>query len=94
MDNPPETKRSNTSDVFHGEVVPDPYQWLENEDEEVHHWVKKQNSYTDSVLSTDTREFLKEQPEFSTNIPDPGTITPTKTDTTNYDVGRVKTTQI
>ncbi|WP_367175665.1 prolyl oligopeptidase family serine peptidase [Haloarcula rubripromontorii] len=78
MDNPPETKRSNTSDLFHGEVVPDPYQWLENEDEEVYHWVKKQNLYTDSVLSTDTREFLKDQPEFSTNISDPGTITPTK----------------
>ncbi len=88
MDNPPETRRSNTSDIFYGEVVSDPYQWLENEDEEVLEWVRKQNSHTENILSTETRDYLKKQPEFTTNIPDSGTTNPTENG--YYHLGRTE----
>ncbi|XP_031123629.1 prolyl endopeptidase-like isoform X1 [Ipomoea triloba] len=50
-------------DKYHGVVIPDPYQWLENPDsEETKEFVRKQSELTDSVLkSCETRDKLREK---------------------------------
>nr|GMD26252.1 prolyl endopeptidase-like [Ipomoea batatas] len=50
-------------DTYHGVVIPDPYQWLENPDsEETKEFVRKQSELTDSVLkSCETRDKLREK---------------------------------
>jgi hypothetical protein len=48
---PPPTRRDDTAEVLHGVTVPDPYQWLEHDDDpEVTAWVRSQNAHTDAVL--------------------------------------------
>ena len=49
----PETRRDDTIvDDLHGDVVADPYRWLEDTaSAETHEWVKLQNELTQSVLS-------------------------------------------
>lgn len=48
----PETPKLNTIENIHGIDVPDPYRWLEkNDDPKVKKWIKQQNSYTRSFLS-------------------------------------------
>ncbi len=44
---PPQTKVSPVVDTVHGEIITDPYRWLENgEDPEVQKWTEEQNEYT------------------------------------------------
>lgn len=48
---PPLARREDVSDVLHGVVVPDPYRWLEDEDDpEVAAWVKAQDDWARSRL--------------------------------------------
>ncbi|MCF8327456.1 MAG: prolyl oligopeptidase family serine peptidase [Bacteroidales bacterium] len=47
----PETKKVDTTDVYFGTEVPDPYRWLENDTApEVEDWVERQNEVTFSYL--------------------------------------------
>ena len=51
----PETKRSDAVDEYHGTLVPDPYQWLEEDarnSEEVAKWVAAQNVVTFAYLES------------------------------------------
>lgn len=51
----PETRREQTVDTLFGDVVADPYRWLENDvrqDAEVAAWVERQNLTTRSYLDT------------------------------------------
>jgi prolyl oligopeptidase len=44
---PPQTKISPVVDTVHGEIITDPYRWLEDgEDLEVQKWIEEQNEYT------------------------------------------------
>jgi len=48
---PPETKASPAVDTVHGQVIVDPYRWLEQgEDPRVEQWTEQQNAYTRSWL--------------------------------------------
>jgi prolyl oligopeptidase len=47
----PPTRRSDTTDILHGESVPDPYRWLEDgESEETRRWTASQNALTQAYL--------------------------------------------
>ena len=44
---PPQTKISPVVDTVHGEIITDPYRWLEDgEDPDVKKWIEEQNQYT------------------------------------------------
>ncbi len=48
----PETKKVDTTDIYFGTKVPDPYRWLEDDtSEETAQWVQAQNQLTNSYLS-------------------------------------------
>jgi prolyl oligopeptidase len=50
---PPETKRGDQTDVFHGTTVADPYRWLEDDvrtSKDVANWVEAENKTTFSYL--------------------------------------------
>ncbi|MFC4437425.1 MULTISPECIES: prolyl oligopeptidase family serine peptidase [Natrialbaceae] len=73
---PPPTKRENTSYERHGDIVEDPYLWLENGGEAVDEWVDRQNEYADAFLeSVDVREELRPRFESLARTIDYGTIT-------------------
>lgn len=57
----PETKKDNTSDVYYGTEVKDPYRWLEDDySKETMDWVERQNDFTQSYLGKLThREAIK-----------------------------------
>lgn len=55
----PETEREAVTETLHGETFEDPYRWLENDDERVTEWERRQNEFTDSVIQTDRRESLE-----------------------------------
>jgi prolyl oligopeptidase len=77
---PPQTKRENTSYERHGDIVDDPYLWLEDGGEAVDDWVDRQNEYADSYLeSVDVREQLRPRFESLARTTDYGTITPAPT---------------
>ena len=59
----PATRRDEVVDTFHGEIVADPYRWLEDTSSaDTAEWVKLQNELTDSVLSTiPTRAAIRER---------------------------------
>ncbi len=49
----PNTPTSDQTDVLHGEVISDPYRWLENgSDPETVRWTAEQNAYTEAHLSS------------------------------------------
>jgi len=58
MATPPETDRDPVTEEFHGEVVSDPYRWLEADSEAVADWEAHQNAFTDTVVETERRESL------------------------------------
>ena len=48
----PITKKIEVSEMIHGEVVDDPYRWLEDfTSDEVEEWVNTQNNFSDHFLS-------------------------------------------
>jgi prolyl oligopeptidase len=48
----PPTRRVDLVEEHHGELVPDPYRWLEETDDpEVRQWAAAQATLTESVLS-------------------------------------------
>ena len=48
----PRSKTVDVFDIYHGQVVTDPYRWLEDLDsEETQSWVKTQNQFTDQYLT-------------------------------------------
>ncbi|MEO9869944.1 prolyl oligopeptidase family serine peptidase [Ekhidna sp.] len=59
--NYPETQKTDTTDVYFGNEVPDPYRWLEDDNStETASWVSSQNSVTNSYLSNiDFRDEVK-----------------------------------
>ena len=59
----PETKKTDTVDVYFGNEVPDPYRWLEDDrSEETAAWVKSQNEVTFAYLNNISyRDKLKER---------------------------------
>lgn len=65
----PETAKDNTTDVYFGETVADPYRWLENDTSaETAAWVKAQNEVTFNYLSKlPARNALKERLTALTN---------------------------
>ncbi len=59
--NYPDTKKVDTTDVYFGTEVPDPYRWLEDDNSaETAAWVDSQNEVTNSYLSNiDFRDEVK-----------------------------------
>jgi prolyl oligopeptidase len=59
----PETRRADSVDVYHGVRVPDPYQWLEDQNaKETADWVAAQNALTFSYLDAlPSRDSLRER---------------------------------
>ena len=49
---PPETRRDVVTETLHDTDVPDPYRWLEADDEAVAEWTDAQNAYAEAVLDT------------------------------------------
>lgn len=48
----PEARRGNQVDDYHGELVQDPYRWLENSDDpEVVTWIRAENKLTETFLA-------------------------------------------
>ncbi|MDG5759532.1 prolyl oligopeptidase family serine peptidase [Natronococcus sp. A-GB1] len=73
---PPRTKREITSYERHGDLVDDPYLWLEDDGEAVDDWVDRQNEYADAFLeSIDVREELRPRFESLARTTDYGTVT-------------------
>jgi len=64
---PPQTPQGPVINVYHGVEVADPYQWLEDwDDERVQSWSNKQNTYARSVL--DNLPHIEELRERITGI--------------------------
>src|SRR6056297_3197783 len=59
----PETRKDTLKEDYHGEMVNDPYRWLEDDmSEETADWVKRQNEVTFSYLdSIPFRSALKDR---------------------------------
>ena len=61
----PETRKDSTSETQFGEVIADPYRWLENDvrnDAEVADWVERQNAVTNAYLAQlPARAWFKER---------------------------------
>ena len=48
---PPETRKDDVVDDYHGVKVADPYRWLEDQNSpETREWIDKENAYTQAVL--------------------------------------------
>ena len=58
---PPATERSDVVDMIHGETVPDPYRWLEDQnDPRTRAWIDAQNKYAERIIGeTPIREHLR-----------------------------------
>ena len=48
---PPATARGDVVDTIHGETVPDPYRWLEAQDDDAtRDWIDRQNTYAEEII--------------------------------------------
>ncbi|MFQ5690350.1 MAG: prolyl oligopeptidase family protein [Gemmatimonadota bacterium] len=48
---PPETAVETVADTLHGQVIEDPYRWLEDQEAPAtREWIDRENAYTDSIL--------------------------------------------
>src|SRR5215470_13008093 len=61
----PKTRVDNVTETIHGVTITDPYRWLEDQNSpETRAWIKEQNDYTQSLLSTrPEREAIKQRLE-------------------------------
>jgi hypothetical protein len=58
----PEARRSEFTEVYHAEVVPDHYNWLHDpESEETKQFVAAQNAISEPYLATPERDQFKER---------------------------------
>ena len=71
---PPETRRETVSETLHGVEIPDPYRWLEGDDEAVAEWVDEQNAHVDAALDDAIRERLRPRFEDLVEVADYGPI--------------------
>lgn len=71
---PPTARREDVIDTFHGVEIPDPYRWLEGDDEAVRKWTDAQNEYTDAHLDTPTLDTLRPEMQELAEVPDYGAI--------------------
>ncbi len=73
----PETKKTDTVDVYFGAEVPDPYRWLEDDNsEETKEWVKAQNDVTFKYLQKiPFRDKIKSRLETLWNYPRMSSLT-------------------
>lgn len=75
MNAPPPTKRESTSYERHGDVIDDPYLWLETDGDDVDRWVDRQNAHADEYLeSVPVRESLEPRFESLARTTDYGSI--------------------
>ena len=71
----PATHRSNHTDVYKSEerrevVIPDPYNWLEQDSEEVKKWIEAQDTFTRSYLDQNPeRQELEDAIRTTMNYP-------------------------
>ena len=48
---PPATARDDVVDTIHGESIPDPYRWLEAQDDDAtRDWIDRQNTYAEEII--------------------------------------------
>ncbi len=73
---PPETRREVVTETLHGEEIPDPYRWLEGDDDAVADWTAAQNEYTDAHLDTPTRDRLRPEMEDLAEVASYETVVP------------------
>ncbi|MDA2922044.1 prolyl oligopeptidase family serine peptidase [Patescibacteria group bacterium AH-259-L07] len=58
----PQTKEIEFEEELHGTKISDPYRWLEQDSQETHKWIEKQNAYTRSFLDKiPERKNIKER---------------------------------
>ena len=50
---PPVTRQGNVVDTLHGMIIPDPYRWLEDQNNpETREWIDQQNAYMRSIIDS------------------------------------------
>ena len=72
LDRPyPKARRSDQADDYHGELVPDPYRWLEQSDDpETLAWIRAENELTEAFLAAvPNREEIRSRLTVLSNYP-------------------------
>jgi prolyl oligopeptidase len=71
---PPDTPTGNVVDTLHGQIIPDPYRWLEDQNSpQTREWIDAQNSYAATIIGeTPLRDEIREQVRRLSNTVDIG----------------------